>query len=95
MGRAGRICFALILSFVLLGSGDAFAQNGIFNSSGDQDIAQAWLDLIFRGISLPAALASEAPNLDAVAAQKLIASLLQRERFILFDFLFLNSLYLN
>ena len=65
----GRI-FALISRAAVLwacASGSAFAADNTFGATGDNDVAQAWLDLLFRGISLPPGLASEAPNLDAVA----------------------------
>ncbi|MGE3622754.1 MAG: DotA/TraY family protein [Bdellovibrionales bacterium] len=52
---------------VLGNGGVAFAQMEGFADRVPTDVAGAWLDLLLRGIRLPAELAAQAPNLDAVA----------------------------
>ena len=74
MERAGRRFLAfLFCALAFWGSACASAAaessaNGVFERPPQTDMARAWLDLLFRGISLPNDLAYDAPRLGALAA---------------------------
>jgi conjugal transfer/type IV secretion protein DotA/TraY len=67
MRRAGRFFASLSCAALLCCGASAPAWADSAFTSSPHDVAQAWLDLLFRGIGLPPDMAAGAPHLDAIA----------------------------